>query len=84
MPYEILPTKEFEKDFEKLDKFMQDRIKKKFEEVAENPRRYKHLHYDLAGYLKIWIGKLRIIFDYSNEKQELYLRKIIFTHKYRE
>ncbi|MEK6859383.1 MAG: type II toxin-antitoxin system RelE/ParE family toxin [Nanoarchaeota archaeon] len=84
MPYKILPTKEFEKDFNKLDEFMQDRIKKKFIEVAENPDRYKHLHYDLSGYSRIWIGKLRVIFDYNIQKQELYLRKIIFTHKYRE
>ncbi len=41
MPYRILPTKEFEKDFKKLDKFIQERIKKKVEEFAENPTRYK-------------------------------------------
>jgi len=41
MPYKILPTKEFEKDFRKIDAFMQDRIKKKIAEVAENPTRYK-------------------------------------------
>jgi len=84
MPYKILPTKEFEKDFDKLDKFIQDRIKKKFEEVSQDPTRYKHLHYDLAGYCRLWIGKLRIIFDYNIGKEELYLRKIIFGHKYRE
>ena len=84
MPYRILPTKEFEKDFKKIDSFMQERIKKKINEVAENPARYKHLHYDLAGSCRIWIGKLRIIFSYSIEKHELYLEKIVFGHKYRE
>ena len=49
MPYKILPTNEFEKDFKKIDSFMQERIKKKVEEVAENPERYKHLHDGLAG-----------------------------------
>ena len=83
MPYNILPTREFEKDFKKLDKFMQDRIKKKMEEVAGDPTRYKHLHYDLSGYCRLWIGKLRVIFDYSIQKQELYLRKIIFGHDYK-
>ena len=84
MPYRILPTKEFEKDFKKIDSFMQGRIKKKINEVAENPARYKHLHYELAGSCRLWIGKLRIIFSYSIEKQELYLEKIIFGHKYRD
>ena len=84
MPYKILPTKEFEKDFKKLEGFMQDRIKKKVEEVAENPERYKHLHYDLAGSCRLWIGKLRIIFSYSAQKQELYLEKVVLGHRYRE
>jgi len=82
MTYKILPTKEFEKDFNKIDSFMQERIKKKIEEVAENPERYKHLHYDLSNDCRLWIGKLRIIFSYNIVKQELYLEKIIFGHKY--
>ena len=82
MPFKILPTKEFERDFKKIDSFMQKRIKKKIEEVAENPARYKHLHYDLAGYCRIWVGKLRIILQYNAEKKELYPEKIIFGHKY--
>ena len=82
MPYKILPTKEFEKDFKKIDSFMRERIKSKIEEVAEDPTRYKHLHYGLAGYCRIRIGKLRIIFKYSIEKQELYPEKIVFGHKY--
>jgi len=82
MPYKILPTKEFEKDFKKIDSFMQKRIKNKIEEVAENPARYKHLHYDLANYCRIRIDKLRIIFRYDLEKQEIYLEKIVFGHKY--
>lgn len=84
MTYKILPTKEFEKDFKKIDSFMQERIKKKIEEVAENPERYKHMHYDLAGYSRIRIGKLRIIFTYDVIKKEFYPRKIVFDHKYKE
>jgi len=82
MPFNILPTKEFEKDFKKLDSFLQTRIKNKFNEVAEEPTRYKHLHYDLAGSCRLWIGKLRIIFSYNIQKQELYLEKIVFGHDY--
>lgn len=82
MPYKILPTKEFSKDFKKLDKHLQDRIRSKVDEVAEDPIRYKHLHYDLAGSCRLWIGKLRIIFSYDISRQELYLEKIVFGHNY--
>lgn len=84
MSYKILPTKEFSKDFKKLDKNNQERIKKKVEEVSENPERYKHLHYDLKGSCRVWVGKLRIIFSYNKEKEELYLEKIVFGHKYNQ
>ena len=84
MSYKILPTKEFSKDFKKLDKAFQERIKNKIEEVKENPERYKHLHYDLSGSNRLWIGKLRIIFSYNIEKKEPYLEKIVFGHKYNE
>ena len=82
MNYKILPTREFEKEFYKLDKSFQSRIIKKINEVAENPERYKHLHYSLKGFCRIWIGKLRILFSYDVEKKMLYLEKIIFGHKY--
>ena len=36
MNYKILPTKEFSKDFKKLDSFGRERIKNKIEEVAED------------------------------------------------
>lgn len=84
MPYKILPTKEFEKDFKKVDIFLQERIKKKIEEVSENPERYKHLHYDLKGSCRLWIGKLRVVFSYDKNLRELYLEKIVFGHKYDE
>lgn len=51
-------------------------------EVAENPERYKHLHYEFKGICRIRIGKLRIIYSYNIEKQELYLEQIVFGHKY--
>ena len=82
-PYKILPAKEFSKDFKELDKVEQDRIKKKIEEVSYNPERYKHLHYDLKGSCRLWIGKRRIIYSYNPELKEMYLEKIIFDHKYR-
>ena len=84
MSYEILPTNEFSKDFKKLDNQLQVRIKKKVKEVAEEPTRYKHLHYDLKESCRLWIGKLRVIFSYDEDKKELYLEKIVFGHKYKE
>lgn len=82
MSYKILSTKQFEKDFRKLDKFFQDRIKNKMNEVAENPERYKHMHFEFAGSCRIRIEKFRIVYSYDKEKMILYLEKIIFGHKY--
>lgn len=82
--YKILPTKEFSKDFKKLDGSVKSRVKTKIEEVAQDPTRYKYLSYDLSGSCRIRIGKLRIIFSYSEELGELYLEKIVFDHRYKE
>lgn len=84
MVYKILPTLEFDRDFRKLDGPIRKRIKNKVEEVAEDPSRYKHLHYDLKGSCRLWIGKLRLIFSYNSSKQELYLEKIVFGHRYKD
>ena len=83
MPYKILPTKEFSKDFKKLDGNLRKRIKSKVEEVSKNPTRYKHLHYDLSGSCRLWIGKFRLIFSYREDLKELYLEKIVLGHKYK-
>lgn len=83
MPYKILPTKEFEKDFKRIELVEQRRLKLKIEEVSHNPSRFKHLQYELKGSCRIRIGKLRIIYSYDLNKQELYLEKIVFDHNYR-
>ncbi|MBI4162580.1 MAG: type II toxin-antitoxin system RelE/ParE family toxin [Candidatus Aenigmarchaeota archaeon] len=83
MGYKILPTKEFSADFNKLrDKRTQDAIKKKIEKVAEDPTRYKRLHYDLKGSFRIRIGSFRIVYSVIEEKKEMWLEKIIFDHRY--
>ena len=82
MTYKILSTRQFENDFKKIDKNFQTRIRKKIKQVAENPERYKHMHYVFAESSRIRIGKLRIVFSYNNEKKILYLEKIVFGHKY--
>ena len=84
MPYKILPTKEFSKDFSRLDQQLQKRVKAKIEEAGNDPTRYKHLHYDLAGSCRLWVGKLRVIFSYDEALHELYPEKIVIGHRYRE
>ena len=84
MHYKILPTKQFSIDFKKLrDKKAKGTIKKKIEEVREDPTRYKRLHYELKGSFRIRIGPYRIIYSIDESKKEMYLEKIVFNHKYR-
>ena len=84
MSYKILPTKEFSKDFKKLDSQLQKKAKIKIEEVAEDPTRYKFLHYDLKGSCRVRIEKIRVIFSYDEDKEEMYLEKIVLGHRYRK
>ena len=82
MSYRIIPTKEFVKDSKNVDTVSLERIKKKMEEVALDPERYKHLSPPLNKYCRIRIGKLRILFSYDIKRKELYPEKIIFKHRY--
>tara|TARA_Y100000034_G_scaffold113673_1_gene148949 strand:+ start:703 stop:951 length:249 start_codon:yes stop_codon:yes gene_type:complete len=82
MSYDILPTEEFEKSFLKLDSNIRSRIKRKFEEIAENPERYKHMSPPMNDFCRIRVEKLRILFSYDVQKQELYPERIIFGHRY--
>ena len=82
MSYKILPTREFESDFYKLNKEFRIRVVKKIQEVSDNPERYKHMKFGFKGSCRIRIGKLRVVFSYDVEKQELYLEQIISGHKY--
>lgn len=80
MSYKVLATKEFSKDFKKLNPQLHKRIKTKISELAQDATRYKKLHYDLKGSSRVRIDKLRIIFSYDTE--EVYLEKIVFKHNY--
>ena len=83
MSYKILPTKQYSIDFKKLrDKKTKGKIKKKIEEVSEDPTRYKRLHYELKGSFRIRIGSYRIIYSIDESEKEMYLEKIVFEHKY--
>jgi mRNA-degrading endonuclease RelE of RelBE toxin-antitoxin system len=82
MTYRVILTKKFIQDSKKLDSLIVRRIRKKFEEISENPERYKHMKYDFSGNCRIWIGKWRIIFSYNIEAKEIYLQRVVFGHKY--
>ena len=85
MRYNILPTKQFSVDYNKLkDKNTQETIKKKIENVSEDPTRHKRLHYELKDSFRIRIGPYRIIYSIDESKKEMYLEKIVFDHKYRK
>ena len=82
MSYKILPTKQFEKDFKKIDSSIQKRISNKMNEVAFDPTRCQRLQYSLNKFCRVRVDKYRIIFDYDSMKKELYLRRIVFDHNY--
>lgn len=82
MNYKIIPTKEFVKDFKKVDPTLKSRLKKKIEEISIDPTRYKYLHPPLNNSCRVRVGKLRIIFSFNLETKELYLEKIVFKHRY--
>ena len=82
MSYKILPTKEFSKDYKKRSPDSSTKIRQKIEEIASDPTRYKRLHYQLKDSSRARIGKYRIIFSYDRKREELYLEKIVFKHKY--
>ena len=85
MSYNILPTKQFSKDFKRIkDKKFERAIKSKIEEVSQDPERYKRLHYELKGSFRVRIGSFRVIYSINENKKEMYLEKIIFDHKYRK
>ncbi|MFQ6136354.1 MAG: type II toxin-antitoxin system RelE/ParE family toxin [Candidatus Hydrothermarchaeales archaeon] len=83
MTYKILPTKEFANDFRKIkDAKAKQAIINKIEEAAENPERYKRLHYELSGSHRLRVMKYRIIYSIDKKKKEMYLEKIVFGHRY--
>lgn len=82
MSYKLTYTKQFEKDFGKLDVVMWQKVKDKLGEVSNDPSRYKHMKYNFSGSSRIRIGKLRVVFSYDVSEGIVYLEKIVFGHKY--
>ncbi len=71
MKYKIFVTAEFEKEFQKLDKAIKQRVVAKIKELEGNPKIGKPLRYDLKGLWSLRIGKYRVI--YTIRENEVYL-----------
>lgn len=62
--------------FKKLDKFIQEKIGKKFEQLKENPRLGKPLLSNLSGLWKLRIDKYRLIYQVKDEELIIFVLKI--------
>ena len=72
MTYEIKFSTQATKFFNSLPKDIQERVKKKFREISEDPSRYLE-HYE-GNYDKIRIGKLRALVDIDNQRKIIWVR----------
>jgi mRNA-degrading endonuclease RelE of RelBE toxin-antitoxin system len=60
--YTLEFTRNFVRQFERLDRPVQQRIYRKLEEVKENPYRFKPLSGPLKGCFRIHVGPFRVIY----------------------
>lgn len=75
MSYQIVTSKIFEKDFEKLDSIMQSRVLVALEQMQKNPfTDIKKLHNVKTGIFRRRIGDYRLRFDLV--KKEIHLHQI--------
>jgi mRNA-degrading endonuclease RelE of RelBE toxin-antitoxin system len=72
MSFQIKFSTQAKKFFRKLPKNLQERLKSKFREIAEEPSRYLE-HYE-GDYKKLRIGNLRALVDIDNSKKILFIR----------
>lgn len=67
--YKLIPTPNFARQFKKLDKFTQKRIKSYLEKLTENPRnKGKMLIANRHGQWRYRIGDFRVIVNIQDEK----------------
>lgn len=72
MNWEIKFSEQAVKFFKKLDKQMQERIKSKFQDIAENPFRYAE-HYE-GDYYKFRLGDYRALADIDFSRKTILIR----------
>ena len=67
--YELIPTPHFARQFKKLDKFTQKRIKSYLENIVDNPRaKGKILTANRSGQWRYRIGNYRVIVNIQDEE----------------
>ena len=67
--YNLVPTPYFARQFKKLDKFTQKKIKSYLENILNNPRsRGKMLQANRSGQWRYRIGDYRVIVNIQDEK----------------
>lgn len=74
--YEIVFQSKAEKFLKKLDKFEQNIIANKLEQLMVNPRLGKPLVANLAGLWSLRIGKYRAIYQIVDNKLVIYVLNI--------
>jgi len=67
MKYELVFSKEFDKNFSRLDKRNQASVLKKMVILQNNPLIGKPLRFGLKGFRSVRVGKYRIIYK-TNDK----------------
>ena len=67
MRYKLIFSKEFDKNFSKLDKRNQILVLKKLLTLQDNPSIGKPLKFDLKGFRSLRAGKYRIIYEINDK-----------------
>ena len=72
MSYKVLFSNQAKKFFKSLENIFQERLKKKFEEISNDPLRYVE-HYE-GDYFKIRIGEFRALVDLDQKNKIIFIR----------
>jgi len=74
--YNLIFDKSALKYFDKLDKFEQEKIGRKFEQLKQNPKLGKSLTANLTGFWSLRVGKYRIIYQIKYEELIIFILDI--------
>ncbi len=79
MIYRVAASNRFSKDFEKLDRRLQLRVRREIESLADNPYFGKALKGELEGRYSLRIGEYRVI--YLIDKRDKVVQLITVRHR---
>ena len=77
MEYVVFASKRFIKEFGKLPKNVQERIKERLEVLKRSPFAGLPLHGSLKGKYRIRVGDYRIIYMVSEKERRVYLLGVV-------